>query len=342
MDSTWRDSICYTVFRPYVDWCTRTSFSRLRVVGRENIPADAAIILAPNHCNTLMDALVVLQANRKPSAYGARADIFRRPRIGAALRWLRILPMARLRDGREALAGNEGMFDEVVECIDHGVPFCIFSEGTHRPKRSLLPLRKGIFRVATLAAKRLDKPVYIVPVGIEYDDYFRYMKSACVSFGEPIRVYADSDREEVMTTLHDRIASLITYFPDDENYDAAEAAWEASRRPHFSPWLQALRVAGALLSLPLFALTALLCCPMWIAAWVIGERLGDKAWINTVRFVTKLALLPVLALLVGIPAFILLPWYWALALLVALALSHSTFYLLQGWYYDIVKSFLTR
>ena len=337
MGKIWGKNLGYSIGRTYVDWCTNTSYSSITVRGKENIPSDSAVIYAPNHCNTLMDALVVLQADRGPTSYGARADMFRKPLMASALRWFRIVPLARYeRDGRDAVAGNEQVFDEVVECIGHDTPFCIFSEGTHRTKRSLLPLKKGIWRIATRAAARLDKPVYIVPVGIDYDDYFRYMKSARVTFGEPIRVYPDTGKEELLQTLHDRIASLITYFPDDENYEANLAEWKASHTPHYTPAQKVGRVILAVLSLPFFLVFAVMCSPMWIVASILGGKLKDKAWLNTVRFGTKFALIPILALAIGIPAFILLPWYAAVALLILLLVSHSGFYYLQNFYRDII------
>lgn len=340
MGKIWEKDIIYDITRHYVDWCTNASYSSLTVYGKENIPDDGAVILAPNHCNTLMDALVVLQADRGPSSYGARADLFRKPVLSSLLRRLRILPLARARDGREAVAGNEEIFDEVVECLGHDVPFCIFSEGTHRTKHSLLPLKKGVWRVATRAAKKLDKPVYVVPVGIDYDDYFRYMKRARVTFGEPIRVYEDTDQKEFLQTLHDRIAGLITYFPDDENYEKNWQEWQKMHTPTYTPMQQAGRIALAILSLPFFLTFAVLCSPMWIIAAILGNKLQDKAWMNTIRFATKFALIPVLLLAIGIPAFIYLPWYVAVALLFLVLISHSGFYFLQDYYRQIIQSFI--
>ena len=69
----------YDILKPFVDWCTRRSYRRIQVQGRENIPTDGAVLLAPNHCNTLMDALVVLQATRQDKVFGARADMFNNP-----------------------------------------------------------------------------------------------------------------------------------------------------------------------------------------------------------------------------------------------------------------------
>ena len=340
MSRIWQKDSTYTLLRPYVDWCTRMSYSSLEVKGRENIPTDGAVILAPNHCNTLMDALVVLQADRGPSSYGARADIFRQPMMAKILRFFKIVPLARQRDGRKAVEGNEEVFDEVVEVLEHDVPFCMFSEGTHRTKHSLQPLKKGIWRIATRAARKLDKPVYIVPVGLEYDDYFRYMKRARVSFGEPLRVYPDTDQTELLKTLHERIAGLITYFPDDENYEANYSRWLAEHKPHYSPLRQVGRILLALVSLPLFVVFAVLCCPMWIASWILGSRLKDKAWLNTVRYCTKLIMMPLIAIGIGIPAFINFPWWFALALMLLILFSHSGFYWLQDYYRELFNSLI--
>ncbi len=77
----YKKNIAYMVLRPYVDHFTRNSYSKTIVRGQENIPEDGAVILAPNHCNALMDALVILRAFKDGTVFGARADIFRRPSV---------------------------------------------------------------------------------------------------------------------------------------------------------------------------------------------------------------------------------------------------------------------
>lgn len=71
----------YSSLRPVVDWCCRHSYRRFEMHGEENLPEDGALILAPNHTNTLMDALVMLRAHKGPTVFGARADIFKKPAI---------------------------------------------------------------------------------------------------------------------------------------------------------------------------------------------------------------------------------------------------------------------
>ena len=221
----------YSFLRPCVDRCTRLSYNKIEVRGKENIPADGAILLAPNHCNTLMDALVVLQAFGDESVFGARADMFKRQLIAKIMYFVRILPMVRQRDGLRNVLKNYETQDIIVETLEHDVRFCMFPEGRHRPAHSLLPLGKGIFRAALAANAKFgaEKPVYIVPTGLEYGDYFRYRSTCLVNFGKAINVTEfikgqDTDNEAhlmeaLRKELHARMSETKTYIPDGEDYD---------------------------------------------------------------------------------------------------------------------------
>ena len=91
--------LAYTLLKPIVDSNLKNSYRKVEVWGKENIPSDGAILITPNHCNTLMDALVILRAFSSPTVFGARADMFNRPLIARIMYFLRILPMVRQRDG---------------------------------------------------------------------------------------------------------------------------------------------------------------------------------------------------------------------------------------------------
>ena len=222
----------YDGLRPIVDWCTRNSYNKIEVRGKENIPADGAVIIAPNHCNTLMDALVILQAFKDESVFGARADMFKSPFLAKAMFFFRILPMVRQRDGLRNVLKNYESVDTIIETLEHGVRFCMYPEGRHRPAHSLLPLGKGVFRAALAANSRLDgkKQVYIVPTGIEYGDYFRYRSTCLINFGEAINVTEfiktlEVENEAQMMEplkkeLKARMSSLMTYIESDESFDS--------------------------------------------------------------------------------------------------------------------------
>ena len=221
----------YNLLRYYVDFVLHLSYRNVRYVGREKIPQDGAVIYAVNHTNALMDALVLLAMDRRPKVFVARADIFRNPKLAKILTWLKIMPIMRIRDGYDEVKKNNETFEKAVDVLRDKIPFCIFPEGTHQAKYSSLPLSKGIFRIAFQAQEMMpDMPLYIVPVGLRYGNFFRFRSTVRVQIGDPINVgefiasRSDQTTAEQMVDMKDvlteRMKNTIFYIPNDENYDA--------------------------------------------------------------------------------------------------------------------------
>lgn len=331
MEKVWEKDSGYTFFRPYVQWAIRNTYSKITVKGLENIPdpGEVSVLITGNHCNTLMDALVLLQARKAPTAYVARADIFKKPFFAKILGNLRILPIYRQRDGGDSREKNIAVFDNVVECLNAGMAFAIFPEGMHRARRSLLPIKKGVFRIAQQAVEsNPGRKVMIVPMGLEYDDYFNIMRPVTVSFGEPMEIKGGEPLDVLASELKTRISGLITYFPDDENLDANEKAFEESKKRSYSPlyWLLAA------ILLPLFLVTGFLCSPMLLLTCILTSLIKDRAWHNTMRFGSKLFLTPFTVIGAAIAGFIHLKWPLALILIIATLYAHPVFYRILSFY----------
>ena len=222
----------YAFLRHYVDICLHLAYRKIKYIGKERIPKDGAVIFAPNHTNALMDALVILAMDRRQKVFVARADIFRNPKIARILRFFKIMPIMRIRDGMEEVRKNTEIIHKSVDVLMDKVPFCILPEGRHQAKHSLLPLSKGIFRIALEAESLMNNqmPLYILPVGLEYGNFFRFRSTVLVQIGEPINVskvireHQDLTQPELMNLMKDELTEkmkeVILYIPDDEYYDA--------------------------------------------------------------------------------------------------------------------------
>lgn len=182
-----RYSIGYEVLRFFVSIYFRIFYRRLYVTGLENIPAQGPLIFAPNHQNALMDALAIVCTVKRQPVFLARSDIFKKPLQAAALRFLRILPVFRMRDGYGTLKENDEVFDRVTEVLRNGGAIGIMPEGNHGDKKMLRPLKKGILRIAFQAEESSDfsLDLQIVPVGLEFDNYTSFRSSLFVNFGKP-------------------------------------------------------------------------------------------------------------------------------------------------------------
>ena len=298
----------YLFLRPYVDWLFRRSYREFHYIGKENIPTDGAIIFAPNHTNALCDAMCILGIDRRQKVFVARADIFKDPKRARILTWLKIMPINRVRDGLDEVRHNDETINKAVDTLRDGVPFCILPEGTHRPMHSLLPLNKGIFRIALQANETFgdEKPIYIVPVGLEYGDYYHLWDSVTVNIGKPINVtnfcrqHAELSYPQQMMALREeltiRMRELILWVPDDEHYDEniAKLLPPKKRLPRWVAY------PLALILFPLFVLSLLMTIPLWGMWLIIQKKVKDPAFHNSVQYVWQLIFLTI-SLLIPLP-----------------------------------------
>ncbi len=195
----------------------------------ENIPPNQPVILAPNHQNALMDALVILNAIPQRTVFLARGDIFKNPKVAAILRFFRILPIFRIRDGYSELDKNEAIFQQSVETLQNGIPLCLMPEGKQSFARTLYPLVKGMFRIAFRAQEAMPgKEVFIIPVGIDYEDYINPFSALTVRFGKPISVkeylpiYEENQAKGLNVIREDlwgKIDALIQNIQVEERYE---------------------------------------------------------------------------------------------------------------------------
>ena len=221
----------YAMLRHIVDAVIKLSYSKIIQTGRENIPDDGAVIYAPNHTGTLMDALVILASDKNPKVFVARADIFKNPTLAKLFRFFKIMPIMRMRDGFDEVKKNNRTIEQAVDVLKDKVPFCIFPEGTHQTKYSLQPISKGIFRIALQAQALMpNMPLYIVPVGIRYGSFWRYRSSTHMKYGKPMKVSdfieqnSDKTPQELMNVmrvaLEERMRETLVYIHNDKDYDA--------------------------------------------------------------------------------------------------------------------------
>jgi 1-acyl-sn-glycerol-3-phosphate acyltransferase len=224
-----RAPIFYKFLYAYVSALHRLYYRRLTIIGYDKIPPNTPVIFAVNHQNALMDALAVLFAARRPVVFMARADIFKKPFIAKILNILKILPIYRIRDGYGELSRNQEVFEDTVSVLKSNVPICILPEGNHEGLKRLRPLKKGIFRIAFQAEEstQFKLNLHIVPIGLEYSDYFNAGSDLMVVYGTPIKIadYAEQYRENeqrtintLMNVLAESMRSVMIHIPE-ENYE---------------------------------------------------------------------------------------------------------------------------
>jgi 1-acyl-sn-glycerol-3-phosphate acyltransferase len=197
----------YWLLQCYAKLCFRIYYRKIELVHFDRIPANQPVILAPNHQNALMDAMVLVCNTNYQNVFLARADIFKGKRMIKFLTFLNIMPVFRIRDGIENVKRNDEVFEKTVKVLHNRLnPLILFAEGNHGDKRRIRPLVKGLFRIAFQAQEKFGATpgVKIVPVGIDYGHYQHFRTTLFVNVGEPIEVapYYDEYRDNPVTAIN--------------------------------------------------------------------------------------------------------------------------------------------
>lgn len=222
--------IKYTLAQLKVNLVFRLHFHKLIFTGQENIPRDKPIIYAPTHRNALVDALILVHENRKQQVvFLARADIFKKELVIKILHFLRIMPVYRIRDGKENLSKNQEIFEICGRILQNGSPLCLFPEAKYNPRQNLLPLQKAIPRIAlpTEAANNFMLDIHIVPVAFYYTAKDSFLSDLYVAYGKPVKVadykelYGKDENQAINQLRMDLDTHLRKYVVDipEQDYD---------------------------------------------------------------------------------------------------------------------------
>lgn len=227
----------YSLVRGYVMFAFKRFFSKYIVLGRENLPKEGPVILAVNHLNALMDALAVISVvpHKMPVIFLARSDYFNNKTIAKFLKFCKIMPAFRMREGIENIDKNNIVFDKCVEILHHNKAIGIMPEGNQGSQRKIRPLAKGIFRIAFQAQEKYDSQpgVKIVPIGIDWGNIDKYGEHVIINIGKPIEVanYMSEYEENPVTAINkirdelkNRLSELTLDIATHENYNCFETA----------------------------------------------------------------------------------------------------------------------
>lgn len=199
-------SFGYWLLKKYVQFADWLIYNKVIVNGFERIPKNKPIVFSPNHQNALSDPMAILLNTKFQPVWLARADIFKNKTAAAILRFLKIMPVYRMRDGKENLLKNEETFSNSVKVLENNFALGLFPEAAHSGKRQMLTHKKAVPRIVFQAEGKADKnlDIQIIPTGIFYSHYWKFNRNLIVNFGEPIRVneYLDElNQSESAATL---------------------------------------------------------------------------------------------------------------------------------------------
>ncbi len=148
-------TLVYRVVAAVVVGLSRILF-RPTITGREHIPLQGPVLIAPIHRSNVDFAFTLFMSKRKVF-FMAKDSLFRVPLLGPLVRHLGAFPVRRGSADRDSMTLAE-------EVLRRGYALVLFPEGTRKEGRPVLPLHDGAMFVAARTG------AIVVPVGIGGSD----------------------------------------------------------------------------------------------------------------------------------------------------------------------------
>ena len=177
---------------------------RVRAIGRENVPKDGPLILAPNHFSQMDHFFIGLYLRRK-IRFMAKSQMFGPPLLTYIYKHGGVIPIRRGHHDEEA-------FKTAFTVLDQGGMLLIYAEGGRSRSAELGEPKRGIGRLA------LESGAPVVPVAIYGSAIVRRWKRlrfprVTVQYGEPLSFPREEEpsRErqlEVATEVFDRVREM--------------------------------------------------------------------------------------------------------------------------------------
>ena len=295
--------------------------------GLSEVPSDRPVMLLPNHQNALLDPLLMAAfAKARRPYFLTRSDVFQGKFLKAVFDTLRMIPIYRLRDGRDTLHKNQAIFDRCAELLSKGEHLLLFPEANHNLQRRVRPLSKGFTRIVLHTLKQYpETDLILLPIGINYQRAAGFPDRVAFVFGKPIpaaelfRAAGDeATASKVMKkAVFEELTRLTTHVPPEQDYQEAiarmgpadpdfmypggindflqgRAADFPSRPPRSNPGLRSWDVVFRILNFPV----------LWPWGWIARNKIWEPEFISTFRFCFSLLAFPLylLILFLGIGA----------------------------------------
>jgi 1-acyl-sn-glycerol-3-phosphate acyltransferase len=291
---------------------------QISFAGKEQLACKGPLVLAVNHPNSFLDAVLLGAYMHHPVYYLARGDVFRKKWVRSLLTKLNMLPVYRIRDGKDKLGLNDQTFERSREVLTADGILLVFVEGFCEHQTTLqLPLKKGAPRVIE-ACWRQGVAVDILPVWLRYDSFDGHPKHISIHLGPLI------NRPEGIATMD------VPLIWQSINEKTSKALQSLEQQAADLPFVKTPAGLKFLLHLPAL-LAAVLHAPLYLPVKALVKRAtSTNVHFDSALFTVLLVLYPVYLLITATIVASATHTAWALLPLIGMPLLARAYVVWRG------------
>ena len=169
------------------------------------------LLIIANHPNSFLDAIIIGTRYNRTIHFLARGDVFTKKLHRFLLSLLNMIPVYRLREGKEFLHLNEYAFVESARLLKNNEAVLIFIEGTCLNTNALQPFKKGTARILQAChTENLFPQIHLA--GIAYNNFKGLGKrvNLCIEpFTQTTAILSPKDRVNFNNAVFEKLSALI-------------------------------------------------------------------------------------------------------------------------------------
>lgn len=187
-------------------------YGDVRITGWERIPMRGPILVAMNHQNALVDALLAMWIVPRDLRLTAKSTLGNTPGGALLMKSVGIIPLRRAAD--DASAGeqirNRQSFKAMIDELRNGGAILVFPEGRSHNESTVAPLKTGLARTALRAREAGVQNIQIIPIGITFAHKAIPDSAVLAQIGEPIHMdqWNGDDPRSLTQTIADRLGAI--------------------------------------------------------------------------------------------------------------------------------------
>jgi 1-acyl-sn-glycerol-3-phosphate acyltransferase len=187
-------------------------YSEVHIRGGNRIPLRGPMLVAMNHQNALIDAMLAMWIVPRDLRLTAKATLGDSMFGALLLKAVGVIPLRRSSDdpGGANPVRNRSSFEAMVAELRRGGSVLVFPEGKSHNDPELAPLKTGLARAALRARSSGVDGIHIVPIGITFEDKAEPGTAVLAQIGHPILVddWPGDDARELTEAIAERLRAV--------------------------------------------------------------------------------------------------------------------------------------
>ena len=155
----------YTLFYFIFKIVIKLRFKSVYLNNYSLLASQQPLIIIANHGNSFLDAILLAIVFKRELHFLARADVFNSKFKWWFLGKLNMMPIYRIRDGREALKNNDVIFSKCTQILKKSGAILIFPEGNCVVEKRLRSFKTGF---VNLAFESDVQDLAVLPISLNY------------------------------------------------------------------------------------------------------------------------------------------------------------------------------